>query len=133
MSRASGKTQATTRADALLRLRDAREFHQVAVGVRPTATKSAISLFVQAGIAASDAICGMALGEYWRGEAHSGATKLLGEVTPGGRSLAKSLGTLLTMKDGAQYSTRLFNESEALRAERASAALLADAEARAIR
>ena len=49
MSRASGKTQPTTRADALLRLRDAREFHEVGASVRASTPKSAISLFVQAG------------------------------------------------------------------------------------
>lgn len=131
MSRASGKRQQTTRGDALLRLRDAREFHQVGASVRAATPKSAISLFVQAGIAASDAVCGMALGEYWRGDAHSGAISLLSDVSPNGKELGKHLGTLLGMKDGAQYSTRIFNDSEALRAERASAALLAAAEARA--
>lgn len=133
MSRASGKTQPTTRADALLRLRDAREFHEVGATVRASTPKSAISLFVQGGIAASDAICGMALGEYWRGDAHAGAIKLMGEVSPDGKTLSKSLATLLTIKDAAQYSSRMFNDTEAVRAERASAALLAAAEKRAAR
>lgn len=131
MSRASGKSQPTTRADALLRLRDAREFHEVAASVRAETPKSAISLFVQAGIASSDAICGMALGEYWRGDAHAGAIRLIGEVSPDGKALAKSLGTLLTIKDAAQYSTRVFSASEAVRAERASWTLLAAGEKRA--
>lgn len=133
VTRATGKTQATTRPDALLRLRDAREFHEVGSLVRDAKPKAAITLFVQAGIAASDAICGMALGEYWRGDSHTGATSLLGEVTPGGKELARSLRTLLGMKDESQYSTRTFRDAEAIRAERASAALIAGAETRAIR
>lgn len=79
MSRASGKRQATNRADALLRLRDAREFHEAGSEVQSTRPKAAISLYVQAGIAATDAICGMVLGEYWRGDQHVGATTLLSE------------------------------------------------------
>lgn len=133
MSRQSGKRQATNRADALLRLRDAREFHEVGSSVRATKPKAAITLFVQAGIAASDAICGMALGEYWRGGSHTGATSLLGDVTPDGNELAKSLRTLLGMKDESQYSTRTFSDSEAIRAERASLVLIAAAETSAVR
>ncbi|HSV38410.1 MAG TPA: hypothetical protein VLI04_06570 [Nocardioidaceae bacterium] len=133
MTRGSGKRQVTNRADALLRLRDAREFHEVGSTVRTTKPKTAITLFVHAGIAASDAICGMAHGEYWRGDSHLGATNLLGDVTPDGKKLAKSLRALLGMKDESQYSTRIFSDSEAVRAERASLALIAAAETRAAR
>lgn len=133
MTRASSKRQATNRADALLRLRDAREFHEVGSLVRATKPKAAITLFVQAGVAASDAVCGMTLGEYWRGDSHAGATSLLGDVTPNGTDLAKALRTLLGMKDGAQYSTRTFSDSEVVRAERASLALIAAAESRSAR
>jgi len=55
----------------------------------------------------------MALGEYWRGDSHTGATGLLGEVTPDGKDLAKALRTLLGMKDESQYSTR-YGTGEAL-------------------
>lgn len=127
------KTAADQPADALLRLRDAREFLEVGSPVRDTKPKAAITLFVQPGIAASDAICGMTLGEYWRGDSHAGATSLLGDVTPNGRELAKSLRTLLGMKDGAQYSTRTFSASEAVRAERAVLAWIAAGEARSAR
>ena len=133
MTRASGKRQATNRADALLRLRDAREFHDVGSTVRATKPKAAITLFVHAGIAASDALCGMNLGEYWRGDSHVGATNLLGDVTPDGKELARLLRALLGMKDESQYSTRTFNNSEAVRAERASLALIVAAETRAAR
>lgn len=133
MTRTSGKRQVTNRADALLRLRDAREFHEVGSAVRVTKPKTAITLFVHAGIAASDAICGMALGEYWRGDSHVGATNLLGDVTPGGRELARSLRTLLGMKDESQYTSRTFGDSEAIRAERASLTLITAAETRAAR
>ena len=133
MNRASGKRQKTHRADALLRLRDAREFHGAGDDVRDTKPKAAISLFVQAGIAASDAVCGIALGEYWRGDQHLGATTLLSEVTPDGKDLAKSLRVLLGMKDQAQYSSRSFGDGELIRAERASLALLTAADTRAAR
>jgi hypothetical protein len=75
----------------------------------------------------------MALGEYWRGDSHLGATNLLGDVTPDGRDLARSLRALLGMKDESQYSTRTFSGSEAIRAERASLALITAAETRAAR
>lgn len=131
MSRAKGKTQPTDRADALRRLRDAREFHEAGVSLRDTAPKPAISLFVQAGIAASDALCGLALGEYWRGDAHLGATRLLSETGEDGKSAARALRTLLGFKDGVQYTSASFNTAEVLRAERCSAAILTSAERRA--
>lgn len=133
MSRASGRRQTTNRADALLRLRDAREFHEAGDEVRATRPKAAVSLYVQAGIAASDAICGLALGEYWRGDQHTGATALLSDVTPSGKDLARSLRVLLGIKDQAQYSSRAFGDGEVVRAERVSLALLTATESRAAR
>ena len=96
--------------------------------MRTIKTKAAISLYVQAGIASSDAICGMALGKYWRNDQHLGATTLLSDVMPDGKDLSKSLRILLGMKDQAQYSSRTFGDGEMLRAERADLALLTAAE-----
>ena len=128
MSRSRGKVQTVDRADSLRRLRDAREFHDAGVSIQTTAPKASMSLFVQAGIAASDALCGLVLGEYWRGDAHLGALKLLAEAGNNNSPLTTSLRILLGFKDGVQYSAQSFNTPEVLRAERASSTLLQAAE-----
>lgn len=133
MSRRSskGRTQAFTRVQSRQRLEYARRCHEAGelVGSDDSdsyAAKVAVSLYVLAGIAASDAICGAAIGERWRGDNHRGAVSLLREAiidqAPG-----KSLDTLLDLKDAAHYSTAIIDVAAEKRAGRASALLVAKA------
>lgn len=63
----------------------------------------AAGLAVLAGIAASDAICGIRLGRLHRSEDHRRAADLLRTATPDGAKLATILGRLLSLKDAAHY------------------------------
>lgn len=65
----------------------------------------AAALAVLAGIAASDAACGAALGQRSRGDDHRQALALLGQITPQGAAMRRDLGRLLTIKDDAHYGT----------------------------
>jgi hypothetical protein len=60
-------------------------------------------LAVLAGIAASDAICAVRLGQIHRGESHREASTLLRGATPDGKTLAATLLKLLDVKDEAHY------------------------------
>lgn len=61
---------------------------------------SIVSLFVLAGIAASDAICGARLGEYAQGESHADALAVLKRADP---TLVASLQRLLSRKTEWAY------------------------------
>jgi hypothetical protein len=63
----------------------------------------AAGLAILAGIAASDAICGLRLGRIHRGDDHRGAQDLLQGAAPDGPKLATNLGRLLSLKDAAHY------------------------------
>jgi hypothetical protein len=63
----------------------------------------AAGLAVLAGIAASDAICAVRLGEIHRGENHRDAALLLREAVPDGRKLGDTLKKLLDRKDESHY------------------------------
>lgn len=63
----------------------------------------AASLAVLAGIAASDAVCCMALGQRSRGQDHKQAIDLLDQVVDVGLSMARDLARLLAVKDDAHY------------------------------
>ncbi|CAN5898088.1 hypothetical protein BH23ACT10_BH23ACT10_03450 [soil metagenome] len=96
------------RAQANARLDHARAFLEVAelVGTQdddlatPNVTAS---LAVLAGIAASDAVCCLAVGQRSRGQDHRLAIDLLTQVAGIGDSMAKDLGRLLALKDDAHY------------------------------
>lgn len=79
-------------ADSVLEERGRDEYLNVAAG-----------LAILAGIAASDAICGIRLGYVHRGDDHRRAQDLLGTATPDGQKLATNLGRLLGLKDAAHY------------------------------
>lgn len=83
-----------------------------------------VTLCVHAGIAASDAICGYALGEHVQGDDHSAAVTHLSKVRPDGRELAESLRTLLSMKTRAGYSHERVSANDRKRAGRAAQKLL---------
>jgi hypothetical protein len=70
------------------------------------------ALAVLAGIAASDAICGRALGERAAGENHADAVVVLKRATPPGDSAPAQLKRLLDAKTTTQYSPMLLGESK---------------------
>jgi hypothetical protein len=73
----------------------------------------AAGLAVLAGIAASDAICGIRLRCIHRGDDHSGAQDLLRRATGDGSKLAAYLGRLLSVKDAAQYDAQIVSARKA--------------------
>ncbi len=102
------RTQPCSEADASHRLRHARKFLEVAEliaeeGVDIDYSSPAAALAVLAGIAASDAACCKALGRRSRAQDHRQAASLLEQITPGGKTAAKSLERLLNLKDEAHY------------------------------
>jgi hypothetical protein len=70
-------------------------------------------LAVLAGIAASDAICCLRLGQRSRGHDHTEATALLRQATPDGDELAIRLERLLGLKDTSQYGVSLVSAADA--------------------
>lgn len=107
-ARPGGRTARCDPAQAAARLEHARAFLDVAelVGDQDDdlATPNvAASLAVLAGIAASDAVCCIALGQRSRGQDHRQASDLLRQVTGVGETMARDLGRLLSVKDDAHY------------------------------
>ncbi len=84
----------------------------------------AAGLAVLAGIAASDAICGIRLGYLHRGEDHHGAEDLLRTATPDGDKLATVLGRLLSVKDAAHYGVPVVSGRKASDARKWAAHLV---------
>jgi hypothetical protein len=101
------RTKAAGRAEARQRLEYARACVQVADLVLEDIDSAmpgvAAGLAVLAGIAASDAICAIRLGQIHRGENHRDAALLLREAVPDGRKLGEALKKLLDRKDEAHY------------------------------
>jgi hypothetical protein len=89
-------------AAAVLKERPASEYRNVAAGVA-----------ILAGIAASDAICGLRLGRLHRGDDHRGAVDLIRSTTKDGPKLAAQLQRLLTLKDAAHYGMVLISARNA--------------------
>lgn len=85
-------------AAAVLKEKPASEYRNVAAGVA-----------ILAGIAASDAICGLRLGRVHRGDDHRGAADLIRSATKDGPKLAAQLQRLLTLKDAAHYGMVLIS------------------------
>jgi hypothetical protein len=100
-------------AGAVLNERDASEYRNVAAGVS-----------VLAGIAASDAICGIRLGKIHRGDDHRAAADLLQQATPDGAKLATVLRRLLGLKDAAHYGIPVVSSRSASDARRWAAQLV---------
>ena len=106
------------------RLHKAVQFWEAAEIVRECADDQAevgdayVTLAVHAGIAASDAICCLALGRHAQGDDHQVAVKLLGTVRPDGTALGTSLSALLAIKTKAGYSHRPVNAGDRGRAQR---------------
>lgn len=107
-----------TTADAKVRARHARAFLDVADLVVADDTDLAQpsvagSLAVMAAIAASDAICGISLGERPRGDDHNQAVGVLRQVAPDGPKLAQDLKRCLDDKSNSQYGLRFLTASKA--------------------
>lgn len=109
------------------RLAKAKQFLQVADDTRELADEeseiadAAVTLYVHAGIAASDVICAKHLGKYSRGENHQQAIKLLSKVD---KDLSRQLKTLLDMKTRAGYGHSPISTQNLLRATRAAQTLV---------
>jgi hypothetical protein len=130
-----GKSSVTdcTPAEARGRRGQARAFLDVAELVlsEPSTqmeTHVSAALSVLAAIAAADAICGLTLGQYSRGQDHDQAAALLETVDLADPTLPKKFRRLLTYKDTAHYSPRLVSKSDAQTIVRQARALVEAAE-----
>lgn len=81
-------------------------------GITSTANVIGV-LAVNASIAASDAICGFALGKRASGDSHDEAVKLLATATVNGSKYAKDLRRVLSVKSDVQYSPIFLSNARA--------------------
>lgn len=109
------------------RLRKAVEFLDAATltaeqaGGQRAAPDAFVTLCIQAGIAASDAICCARLGQHAQGQDHNEAVTLLSQANS---ESARHLRVLLGMKTKAGYSHTGISAADARRAGRAADALV---------
>lgn len=108
MTPPAGRVQDCNRAQAAVRLSQARAFLQVAELVDTVEDELAnpnvsAALAVLAGIAAADAACCATVGQRSRGQDHRQAIQLITQAGADGKTLARALGRLLDVKDGAHY------------------------------
>jgi hypothetical protein len=135
----TGRTRPCDAAVIRGRLRKAEQFWEAAEITREFADDEAevgdafVTLCVHAGVAASDVICCIALGEHASGDDHTEALALIAKVRPGGSELAKALGVLLGMKTRAGYSARPVSAVDRKRAQRQAERLLRGARDRCAR
>jgi hypothetical protein len=95
----------------------ATEFYDAAVLVEDVGPNAAVDLWVDAGIAAADAICCFRLGVYATGENHNEAIALLEKAEP---DMAKHLRTLLNLKSKVAYSHQSVTGDDRKKAGRAA-------------
>jgi hypothetical protein len=120
------------------RLRKAEQFMESGETIREFAADEGdigdayVTLCIHAGIAASDVICCIALGEHVQGDDHNEAIAHLSSVRPDGKSLGNALRTLLMMKTRAGYSHQQVSTADRKRAQRATENLLSAARRRRI-
>lgn len=109
---------------------DARTRHASAVAFLDVAERLAVEDFdpdvvvtnaVHAGLAASDSLCCLRLGERSRDQDHASAARLLARVD---KSLANELTRLLALKTTAAYETRQVSRADAKNAVRRARKLL---------
>jgi len=118
------------------RLAKAEQFLEVAENTREFADDEAevgdalVSLYVLAGIAASDVLCCKSLGHYVQGDDHQQAVAELSKVTPGGKALGKDLRALLALKSRAGYGAASVRADERKRACRGAESLVEAARSR---
>ena len=104
--------------DVRARAEHARAYLLVAELIRDDDTLEARTnimgaIAVLSGIAASDAICGNALGLRVAGDAHAEAIDLLRRATPPDSKAASALTRLLASKTDTQYSAQLVSGTKA--------------------
>jgi len=107
------------RQEVVLRSVHAHQFLEAAIDIRDLygdRTNVSVSNAVLAGIAASDAICGRALGRRPAGENHKDAIELLKTATVNGPAYARDLARLLEMKTNSQYSPMTLTRASAEKA-----------------
>ena len=109
---AHARTSPCGKPEARQRARTARAYLEVADLVLVEVQRNefmnvASGLAVLAGVAASDAICGVRLGQIFRGEDHRGAGEMLSQAVPDGPKLKTQLLRLLDVKDAAHYGVTL--------------------------
>jgi hypothetical protein len=117
----TARTRKSSDAFQVGRLKKATEFHDAATLIEDNAPNAAVDLYVDAGIAAADVICGGQLGEYSAGENHNEAAALLAKAQPG---LAKYLRTLLNLKSKVAYTHQAVSADEWKKAARAASKLV---------
>ena len=128
MSPAERRTRAATPADAKVLVARATALLTAAELLLedredPAAQSASAAVSVIAGIAASDALCALALGERSRGQDHRAAVGLLAAVVGTDSPLLPMLSRLLDVKDQAHYGTRFIRHEDAMRALRQATAL----------
>lgn len=117
------------------RMKKAEQFSNAAMTVKELADEdedvddAIVTLWVHAGIAASDVICCARLGEYAQTDNHNEAATLLGTAEKG---MEKHLRLLLSLKTKVGYTHTPTSSDDVKRAARAAEALI-DAARRAIR
>ncbi len=129
--RHSGRVVTCSPAESRARRDQARAFLDVAELVLTEDRREAhvaAALAVLAGVAAADAICGLTLGKWGRGQDHAQAAGLLAEVALHDVTLPAKLKRLLADKDAAHYSSSLITVEKATAMVRQATALLAEAE-----
>jgi hypothetical protein len=131
--RGGSRTTDCTPAEARNRRAQARAFIDVAEMVlsepaTETETHVAAALAVLAAIAATDAICGLRLGRYSRGQDHSQAAALLETVDLPDPTLPRKLRRVLASKDNVHYSPKLISKSDAQTLVREARTLVDSAE-----
>jgi hypothetical protein len=105
------------------RLKKAEQFLQAARTIETAAddgidiNDAYVTLCVHAGIAAADALCCRALGQYHQGDNHNEAVTLLSKVD---KKLAEHLRTLLGMKTLAGYTATPIGTTRSKQAGRAA-------------
>lgn len=131
--RHAGRVATCTPAEGRARRGQARAFLDVAELVLTEDRREAhvaAALAVLAGIAAADAICGLSLGRWSRGQDHNQAVTLLGEVALRDTTLPTKLRRLLAEKDTVHYSAALISVDRAKAMVRQATALLVEADTR---
>lgn len=117
--RSTTRTVPCDRGQARDRLRAARAYLDLAevAGADDDLTahqrEALVGNAVLAGIAACDAICGLALGEYSRGQDHTQATYLLERVRSVDRALLARFTRLIALKGNAHYSAVTISPEQA--------------------
>jgi hypothetical protein len=125
----SARTQDCNRAQAAVRLSQARAFLDVAELLSGEDDELAndnvvAALAVLAGIAAADAACCGTLGRRSRGQDHRQAIQLVSQAGPDGKTLSRALSRLLDIKDNAHYGMVYVGAQQAKAALRSATTLV---------